>query len=70
MKGRFNKLTTMFFAFIMLLVMATPKQVVFADSIGKQITIIHTNDTHSRVASDEKDGSSKVNPITLFGLVL
>ena len=56
MKRRFNKLTTMFIALTMLLVVVAPQQLVFAESTSKQITIIHTNDTHSRVATDEKGG--------------
>ncbi|HHX62715.1 MAG TPA: LysM peptidoglycan-binding domain-containing protein [Epulopiscium sp.] len=57
MKKQFNRLTTIFFAVVMLLVVVAPQQLVFAADTGKHITIIHTNDTHSRVATDEKGGS-------------
>ena len=57
MKRQFNRLTSMLFAVVMLLVVVAPQQLVFADSTSTQITIIHTNDTHSRVATDERNGS-------------
>lgn len=57
MKIMFNKLTSLFFAVVMLLVVMTPQHVVFADEVGKRITIVHTNDTHSRVHLDESNGS-------------
>lgn len=57
MKKQFNRLTTILFAAIMLLVVVAPQQMVFADGTSTKITIIHTNDTHSRVATDERGGS-------------
>ncbi len=56
MKKQFNRLTTTLFALVMLLVVVAPQQFVFADATSKHITIIHTNDTHSRVMADERDG--------------
>ena len=56
MKRGFNRLTTMFFAVVMLLVVVAPQQLVFAEGAGTHITIIHTNDTHSRVEANEKNG--------------
>ena len=57
MKRMLNKLTTLFFAVVILLVVIAPQHLVFADETGKHITIIHTNDTHSRVYLDEGSGS-------------
>ena len=57
MKKQFNRLTSVFFALVMLLVVVAPQQLVFADGASTKITIIHTNDTHSRVATDERNGS-------------
>ncbi len=47
----------MVFAILMLLVVLAPQQLAFADGTSTQLTIIHTNDTHSRVATDERGGS-------------
>ena len=57
MKRQFNRLRSMLFAVAMLLVVVAPQNLVFADATSKHITIIHTNDTHSRVATDERGGS-------------
>lgn len=56
MKQRWNKLSALFFTLVMLLVFVAPSQKVFANSTPKHITIIHTNDTHSRVEMDDKGG--------------
>ena len=57
MKRPLTRFTSMFLITLMLLVAIRPTQIAFAQPISKHITIIHTNDIHSRVAADEPGGS-------------